>query len=124
MNSIVVKVEKSGNRFNAWDSDGNKYTSQITTGARKRAYENGTALEQRVNKAGKNYWWAVPMSVYESTTVPQVVVPSVDVPTDHAEVMNFIHNSYSLKPQGLVMKESLHRLISKPCMVVTLSLSM
>jgi len=105
MNSIVVKVEKSGNRFNAWDSDGNKYTSQITTGARKRAYENGTALEQRVNKAGKNYWWAVPMSVYESTTVPQVVVPSVDVPTDHAEVMNFIHNSYSLKPQGLVMKE-------------------
>ena len=105
MNNIVVKVEKSGNRFNAWDSDGNKYTSQITTGARKRAYNNGMALEQRVNKAGKNYWWAVPMSVFEQTSTPQVVVPSVDVPTDHAEVMNFIHNSYSLKPQGLVMKE-------------------
>ena len=105
MNNIVVKIEKSGNRFNAWDSDGNKYTSQITTGARKRAYNNGMALEQRVNKAGKNYWWAVPMSVFEQTSTPQVVVPSVDVPTDHADVLNFIHSSYSLKPQGLVMKE-------------------
>ena len=105
MNNIVVKVEKSGNRFNAWDSDGNKYTSQITTGARKRAYNNGMALEQRVNKAGKTYWWSVPMSVFEQTSTPQVVVPSVDVPTDHADVLNFIHSSYSLKPQGLVMKE-------------------
>ena len=26
MNNVVVKIEKSGNRFNAWDSDGNKYT--------------------------------------------------------------------------------------------------
>ena len=105
MNNIVVKVEKSGNRFNAWDSDGNKYTSQITTGARKRAFNKGMALEQRVNKAGKTYWWAVPMSVFEQTSTPQVVVPSVDVPTDHSEVLNFIHSSYSLKPQGLVMKE-------------------
>jgi len=29
----------------------------------------------------------------------------VDVPTDHAEVLNFIHSSYSLKPQGLMMSE-------------------
>ena len=36
MNNIVVRVEKSGNRFNAWDADGVKYTSQITTGARKK----------------------------------------------------------------------------------------
>ena len=105
MNNIVVKVEKSGNRFNAWDSDGNKYTSQITTGARKRAFNKGMALEQRVNKAGKTYWWAVPMSVFEQSSTPQVVVPSVDVPTDHSELLNFIHSSYSLKPQGLVMKE-------------------
>ena len=105
MNNLVVKIEKSGNRYNAFDSDGNKYTSQITTGARKRAFNNGMALEQRVNKAGKNYWWSVPMSVFEQTSTPQVVVPSVDVPTDHADVLNFIHSSYSLKPQGLVMKE-------------------
>ncbi len=104
-NNVVVQVVKSGNRYNAWDSDGNKFTSQITTGARKRAYENGMALEQRVNKAGKNYWWAVPMSVFEQSSAPVIDVSSVDVPSDHAEVLNFIHSSYSLKPQGLVMKE-------------------
>ena len=103
--NTIVKIEKSGNRYNAWDADGNKFTSQITTGARKRAYENGTALEQRVNKAGKNYWWAVPMSVFESTSAPVFDTSSVEVPEDHAEILNFIHDSYKLKPKGLVMKE-------------------
>ena len=105
MNNIVVRVEKSGNRFNAWDADGNKYTSQITTGARKKAFNNNMALEQRVNKSGKNYWWAVPMDMYEATTRPVVPTSSVDVPAEHDEVLNFIHNSYSLKPQGLMMSE-------------------
>ena len=105
MNNIVVKVEKSGNRYNAWDSNGVKYTSSITTGARKKAFNNGMALEQRVNKSGNTYWWAVPMSEFEKTTAPVFDVSSVDVPTDHAEMLNFIHTSYSLKPQGLVMSE-------------------
>ena len=105
MNNIVVQVVKSGNRFNAWDSDGNKYTSQITTGARRGAYEQGMALEQRVNKSGKTYWWKVPMSVFEASSAPVIDVSSVDVPSDHAEVLNFIHSSYNLKPKGLVMKE-------------------
>ena len=35
MTNIVVKVEKSGNRYNAWDTDGKKWTSEITTGTRK-----------------------------------------------------------------------------------------
>jgi len=105
MSNIVVKVEKSGNRYNAWDANGVKYTSSITTGARKKAFNNGMALEQRVNKSGNTYWWAVPMSEFEKTTAPVFDVSSVDVPTDHAEMLNFIHTSYSLKPQGLVMSE-------------------
>jgi len=103
--NIVVKVEKSGNRYNAWDANGVKYTSSITTGARKKAFNNGMALEQRVNKSGKTYWWAVPMSEFEKTTAPVFDVSSVDVPTDHTEMLNFIHTSYKLKPQGLVMSE-------------------
>ena len=35
MNNIVVKIEKSGNRFNAFDKDGVKYTSDIITSTRK-----------------------------------------------------------------------------------------
>ena len=47
---MVCKVEKSGNRYNAWSADGTKYTSEIGTGTRKRAYESGMALERRVGK--------------------------------------------------------------------------
>ena len=104
MNNLVVKIEKSGNRYNAWDINGNKYTSQISIGARKKAFENGTALEQRVNKAGKNYWWAVPMSEFEVNSIP-VNTGDVEVPQEHQEVLNYIHTSYSLKPTGLVMNE-------------------
>jgi len=104
MNNVVVRIEKSGNRFNAWDADGNKYTSQISIGARKKAYENNTALEQRVNKSGKTYWWGVPMSEFEVNTIP-VNTGNVEVPQEHNEVLNYIHTSYNLKPKGLVMKE-------------------
>ena len=102
---VVVKVVKSGNRFNAWDKDGVKYTSEMGTGTRKRAYEQGMALERRVGKNGRVYWWKVPMDMFEATAAPVIDVSSVDVPTDHAEMLNFIHSSYNLKPKGLVMKE-------------------
>ena len=105
MNNVVVKIEKSGNRFNAWDSDGNKWTSHIGTGTRKKAYNKGMALEQRTNKSGNTYWWSVPMSEFEKTSVPVFDASSVEVPSDHDEILNFIYSSYSLKPQGLVMKE-------------------
>ena len=107
MNSTVVKVVKSGVRFNAFDSKGQKYTSQITTGARKKAYANNMALEQRVNKAGKTYWWAVPMSMYEATESNAMDTPQhngeVEIPSGHQEVVDFIQQSYGLKPKGLVM---------------------
>ena len=105
MENVVVRVEKSGNRYNAWDSLGNKWTSDITTGARKKAFNNNMALERRINKSGNRYWWAVPMSEFEATTRPVVPTSSVEVPAEHQEVVNFIHSSYSLKPQGLMMNE-------------------
>ena len=105
MNGKVVQIIKSGNRFNAWDADGVKYTSQISNSTRKGAFTNGMALEQKVNKNGKDFWSRVPMSVFEAESAPVFDVSSVEVPTDHAEVLNFIHSSYHLKPQGLVMKE-------------------
>ena len=105
MNNVVVKMEMSGNRYNAYDSDGNKYTSEIGTGTRKRAYEAGMALERRTGKGGRTYWWKVPMGVYENTSAPVIDVSSVDVPEEHADMLNFIHSSYKLKPVGLVMKE-------------------
>ena len=103
-NNVVVKIEMSGNRYNAWSSDGTKYTSDIGTGTRKRAYEANMALERREGKNGRIYWWKVPMENFESVN-PAPMPSNVEIPTDHAEVLNFIHSSYSLKPQGLMMNE-------------------
>ena len=105
MTNTVVKIEMSGNRYNAWDYDGNKLTSEISTSTRKSAFEAGMALEKREGKGGRTYWWKVPMSEFEATAAPVIDVSGIDVPEDHAEMLNFIHSSYSLKPKGLVMKE-------------------
>ena len=97
----VVKCEWSGNRANAWDTDGNKRTSEITVGARQKAADGGYLLGKFQMKNGKYQWrrWEG-----ETMAVPSHN-SSVDVPTDHAEVLNFIHSSYSLKPAGLMMTE-------------------
>tara|TARA_B100001248_G_C27385108_1_gene459209 strand:+ start:1337 stop:2479 length:1143 start_codon:yes stop_codon:yes gene_type:complete len=104
---IVVKVVKSGVRFNAVDSQGNKYTGQITTGCRKKAYANGNAIEQRTNKSGNVYWRQVPMSVYEATesavSMPAASPSEVVIPDGHEEMVDFIKDSYGLKPKGLIM---------------------
>ena len=105
MNNVIVKMEKSGNRYNAYDSDGNKYTSKIGTSTRKGAFEKGMALERRTGKTGKTYWWKVPMELFDESTMDLTANMSIEIPTDHEEVLNFIHSSYKLKPRGLVMNE-------------------
>ena len=108
---IVVKVEKRGNRFLAFDAKGRDFTSEISTGIRKKAYETGQALKQVeankvvFGKVVKFVWKKVPMNEFDSLSNIPVRDEPVEVPSDQADVMNFIANSYSLKPQGLVMKE-------------------
>ncbi len=112
---VVCKVEKSGNRYNAWSSDGTKYTSEITTGCRKNAYKGDYLLGRFVSTNGnKGYSWRritdkVLAQLGENSPLENAPIGGdssvVDVPTDHGEVLNFIHSSYSLKPQGLMMSE-------------------
>jgi MoxR-like ATPase len=105
MNSVIVKVEMSGNRFNAWDKDGKKWTSEISTSTRKSAFNKGMALERREGKGGRIYWWKVPMEQFNSTSTVLTADSNVEVPEGHDDVVDFIHSSYSLKPKGLVMSE-------------------
>jgi len=101
----VVQVVKSGNRFNAWDSDGNKLTSFIRTSTRKSAYNAGMALECREGKGGRIYWWKVPMEQFGAVSHVPDAPSDIEVPDNHDEIVDFISNSYGLKPTGLVMKE-------------------
>jgi len=97
----VVRCEWSGNRANAFDTDGNKRTSEITVGARQKAADGGYLLGKFQMKNGKYHWkrWDGEISS------PVDNSSSVEVPTDHEEVLNFIHTSYSLKPRNLMMSE-------------------
>ena len=83
MTNLVVKIEKSGNRFNAFDRDGVKYTSDIITSTRKSAYEAGMALEKRSGKGGRVYWWKVPMSEFEQVIVPEVSSSTTKIASGH-----------------------------------------
>ena len=100
----VVKIEMSGNRFNAFDKDGNKWTHAIITSTRKSTYKANKALEMR-EKNGRTYWWKVPMEKFESVSHIPETPSDVEIPDGHAEVVEFINNSYGLKPKGLIMKE-------------------
>ena len=102
---VVVKIVKSGNRFNAVDADNNVYTSYIRTGTRKKAYMSDMALECREGKSGRIYWWKVPMEQFGAVSHVPEAPSEVEVPSGHQEVVDFISNSYALKPKGLIMKE-------------------
>ena len=102
---LVCKVEKSGNRFNAWDTNGVKRTSEITTTTRKKAFEGNYLLGRFTGRTGKVFWRKVEGDTNLNTTPTTPHNTSVEVPTGHDEVLAFIHNSYSLKPQGLMMNE-------------------
>ena len=106
---VLCEVVKSGNRFNAYDTDGVKRTSEISTTTRKRAFENDCYLGRFTTSTGKFQWRLLNKDdVNVNASSPAVNdenTPVVEVPTDHAEVMAFIHGSYNLKPRGLMMNE-------------------
>jgi len=99
---MICRIEKSGNRYNAWDTDGVKRTSEITTTTRKKAFEGDYLLGRFTGRTGKTFWRKVDNVDVTPTTDN---MSSVEVPSDHEEVLNFIHSSYSLKPRGLMMNE-------------------
>jgi nitric oxide reductase NorQ protein len=90
----IATLSQSGNRVNAFIGEV-KITGLIATGTRQRALANGNDLQ--LDASGK--WIEVPTQ--ELIPKPE----TVEVPKGHAEMLNFIHTSYSLKPKSLVMKE-------------------
>jgi len=115
----IVQIVKNGNRYNAVDGQGNKWTHSIITTTRKSAYGDSyvkgktntnpkMALEYR-EKNGRKFWWRVPMERFNETLNIQSPIveksSEVEVPSGHKEMMDFIQNSYSLKPKDLVISE-------------------
>ena len=61
MSKTIVKVVKSGNRYNVVDKDGVKYTGQITTGGRKKnltikmVYWNRESISPTISIGGAKF---------------------------------------------------------------------
>ncbi len=97
---------KTGLVYSAYDRDGNKVPAKfIPTTLRKEAFENDKAIAV----TGEGGLTLVDISEFDTANIVEETVEdttvTVDVPSEHAEVMNFIHSSYTLKPKGLMMKE-------------------
>ena len=106
----VYKVEAFGNTFKLIDSQGTKVgTMGITTGTRKKAYQNGEAVQAFINKNGKKTYRRVDMNVYNSLVIPmntQEGGVQFEDKSDHTAIKDFIHRgSVSLKPTELVMED-------------------
>ncbi len=102
----VVKVELNGNRFNAIDKDGRVFTSHMWSRTRKKAYNEGRALKCVEYPSGRIGWKSVNLDEFETLAhIPTVNTSDVEVPDGHSEVLDFIHSSYKLKPDGLIMNE-------------------
>ena len=98
----VVRCEWSGNRANAFDTNGVKRTSEITVGARQKAADGGYMLGRFEMKNGKFQWRRYDGEVSTPNTQDS---STVEVPQEHEEILQFIHNSYGLKPKMLMMSE-------------------
>ncbi len=53
---MICKIEKSGNRYNAYNTDGVKMTSNITTITRKKAFEGDYLIGRFTGRTGKTFW--------------------------------------------------------------------
>ena len=83
--NCIVKIEKSGNRYNAWDTDGVKRTSEITSGCRKNAYNGGYLLGRFPANTNSGFSWRkVSDNLIVETPLNNVETASVDIPSEHA----------------------------------------
>jgi len=106
----IYKVETFGNSFKLIDTNGNKVgTLGIGTSTRKKAYENGEALQAYVNKNGKKTYRRVDIQNYNNLVAPLSTgngEVQFEHNSDHEAIKTFIHEgSINLKPRELVMSE-------------------
>jgi MoxR-like ATPase len=113
MSEIIAKVVQNKSRFNAVDADGNKVDG-ISASMRRKAFDNNKALQHAIGKTGRPFWRLV--NIEEFTSVDTKSAPTTErdeasmeineIPEKHTEIVDFIKNSYSIKPQKLFMSET------------------
>ncbi len=102
--SHIGNVVAVSDNFTAHDHLGNDYTKHIWLNTRKNAFQKGNALRLVERSNGSLSWRQVSMDEFTDAE-PAVVEPVTELPDEQIQMMNFIHQSYELKPESLVMNE-------------------
>lgn len=106
-----AKVEKIGHRYVATDHNGVDVTSDITTVTMSAAVRTKSALGEFKTKTARIQWRQTPMSQYLAAIVSTDVTSDeqsdepvdIDGTVSHQDIVRFIHNSESLKPEDLMI---------------------
>ena len=105
----IYKVEKVGSHFRMIDVNGNDLgTLGATSGTRKKAYLQGKAIQQKVNKKGDTFFRIVDMDLYNNlvSSMNQVSETFSEKEETHENITNFIHEkSVNLKPKSLIISD-------------------
>ena len=97
----IANITQAGNSYKAITADGINVSGLIGTRRRKSSFESGCDLKLYEADNGNRYWKDIPTSTVDIPVVDEVI----DIPDSHREMMDFIHTSYDLKPESLVMNE-------------------
>lgn len=100
--TTIVKVLDN---FTAVDTNGSDITDMVPLLARKRAYNNGTALRMLTTKTGKTQWRDADMSEYDALKKHAVPVNKVDNVKNEMEndIVDFLAKCSALRPEHLIM---------------------
>ena len=103
-NNVVVKIEQvTKTRTRAVDAQGTDYSHEMPSYKRKQMLADTGYAVRKVGSTGRVFWRSASQSDFASTA--PIETTSGNVSEDHAEIVNAIHSSYSLKPNSLIMNE-------------------
>ena len=103
MNNVIIRIEAVGaTRTRAVDALGKDFSHEIPSYKRKQIGVGNYAVRKE-GSTGRTYWRTASRSDWDATA--PVVTTTDDISDDHKAVLNFIHTSYKLKPEGLIMNE-------------------
>jgi len=101
--NVIVKIEAVGSRTKAVSSDGTDYSNEMPSYKRKQILGDTGYAVRKVGSTGRVFWRPALETEYNDTK--PVVTVTEDTSDDHNDILSYIHSSYKLKPDSLIMNE-------------------
>lgn len=101
--NVIVKIETVGSRTRAVCQNGTDYSKEMPSYKRKQILADTGYAVRKTGSTGRIFWRPATKSEWDEQAV--VVTVTEDVSEDHNDILSYIHSSYKLKPDSLIMNE-------------------